>query len=113
MDENQVEGVIREGVGRLQDGVGGLAGDAEIQAKGKINQAAGVAQRAYGDIKDKASALAGDAQAKAQDVYGAADQFARQQPLAAVGIGVLIGFGLGMLVGAQVTSARRRTYFWR
>jgi uncharacterized protein YjbJ (UPF0337 family) len=113
MDENQVEGVIREGVGRLQDGVGGVAGDTKTQLKGKANEVAGAAQRTFGDIKDKAGDLAGSAGAKAQDLYGAADQFARQQPLASVGIGVLVGFGLGVLLGAQVLGQTRTVYFRR
>ncbi len=113
MDENQVEGVVKKGVGRLQDAAGGLTGDNEIQLKGKVNEAAGAVQQAYGDIKDKAVALANDAGAKAQDLYGSADQFAREQPLATLGIGVAIGFALGILVGAQISESSRPRYFRR
>ena len=71
------------------------------------------AQRAFGDIKDKAGELAGSAGAKAQDIYGAADQFAREQPLASIGIGALVAFGLGIVVGAQLAGQTRTVYFRR
>jgi uncharacterized protein YjbJ (UPF0337 family) len=113
MDKNQVEGVVREGVGRLQDGAGGLLGDNETQLKGKANEAAGAVQGAYGKLKDKTGDLVDQAQSKAQDIYGAAEQFARQQPLAAIGVGVGLGFGLGLLVGLLVSEQSRPTTIWR
>jgi len=113
MDSNQVEGVIREGVGRVQDGVGGLTGDAKVQLEGKGNQLAGAAQRTLGDLKDKAGELAGSAGAKAQDLYASADGFARERPLATLGFGVLLGIGLGIAVGAQLASQSRTVYFRR
>jgi len=81
MDENRFEGAARNIGGKMQDAVGGLTGDASTQARGKINQAAGQAQQAYGaavdDLKD----------------------FTTAQPitalLAAMGIGVVLGFILG------------------
>ncbi len=53
MDENEIEGAARELGGRVQDAVGGLTGDARIQAKGKWNQAAGSAQRTLGTAADE------------------------------------------------------------
>ena len=52
VDENEVEGTARDLGGKIQDAVGGLTGDTETQAQGKINQAAGQAQKAIGSLAD-------------------------------------------------------------
>ena len=52
VDENEVKGAAREFGGRVQDAIGGLAGDAKTQAEGKWNQAAGRAQRSFGSAID-------------------------------------------------------------
>jgi uncharacterized protein YjbJ (UPF0337 family) len=63
IDENEVEGTIRNVAGKVQDAAGGLTGDETLQAKGKLNQAAGNAQQTFGaaaeEIRDtvKASPL--------------------------------------------------------
>ncbi len=81
MDENRFEGAARNIGGKVQDAVGGLTGDAATQARGKINQAAGQAQQAYGAAVDDLK------------------EFTSNQPmtalLAAMGIGVVLGFILG------------------
>lgn len=53
VDENQFEGAARDFGGKIQDAVGGLTGDTEIQAKGKWNQAAGKAQKTFGDAAEE------------------------------------------------------------
>ena len=45
VDENEFEGAARDFGGKFQDAVGGLTGDASLQAKGKWNQAAGKEQK--------------------------------------------------------------------
>ncbi len=50
MTDERIEGVLRQGAGRVQDAVGGLTGDAKTQAKGKLNQAAGALQDTYGQV---------------------------------------------------------------
>ncbi len=77
MDENRVEGGLRQAGGRLQDAVGGLTGDAATQIRGKANQAAGYAQRAYGNTIDGARDFAVDSPATAL--------------LTAGGVGLLLG----------------------
>ena len=52
VDANEIKGAAREFGGRVQDAVGGLAGDAKTQAEGKWNQAAGHAQRSFGSAVD-------------------------------------------------------------
>jgi len=53
VDENEFEGTARDFGGKIQDAVGGLTGDSEIQAKGKWNQAAGKAQKTFGEAADE------------------------------------------------------------
>jgi uncharacterized protein YjbJ (UPF0337 family) len=52
VDENEIKGAAREFGGRMQDALGGLAGDTKTQAEGKWNQAAGQAQRSFGNALD-------------------------------------------------------------
>jgi uncharacterized protein YjbJ (UPF0337 family) len=75
MNQNQFTGAARDAAGRVQDAVGGFAGDAETQVRGKINQARGQAESALGDATD----------------------MIREQPLVA-GLAILaIGYLLGRL----------------
>jgi uncharacterized protein YjbJ (UPF0337 family) len=53
VDENEVEGTIRNVAGKVQDAAGGLTGDESLQAKGKFNQAAGNAQQTFGAAADE------------------------------------------------------------
>jgi uncharacterized protein YjbJ (UPF0337 family) len=81
MDENRVEGVVRDIGGKLQDAAGGLTGDTATQVRGKFNQAAGQAQQVYGDTLDEVT------------------EFTKDQPLVALvtamGVGVILGFFMG------------------
>jgi len=83
MDENRVDGGFREAASRVQDAVGGLAGDAATQVRGKVNQAAGQTQRAYGQAVDEAR------------------DFTTENPAVAL----LATFGLGVVFGLLI--ARR------
>ena len=81
MNSDTIEGTARNFSGKVQDAAGGLMGDAATQLRGKADQVAGKAQDAYG-----------------QAVDGVRD-FAKDQPIgavvAAMGIGVALGFILG------------------
>jgi uncharacterized protein YjbJ (UPF0337 family) len=83
MDGNRVEGGFRDVAGKVQDAVGGLAGDAATQVRGKINQATGQAQKAYGQAVDEAR------------------DFTTENPAVAL----VATFGLGMALGLLI--ARR------
>lgn len=87
MDENQVDGAITEGVGKLKDAAGGLTGDASLQGEGKFDQLSGKAQRQFGDTIEEA-----------QDQIENVTSLIRERPLAAVGIAVGAGFLLGLLL---------------
>ena len=73
MDENRLDGAARALAGHAKDAVGGLTGDAKLQAEGKADQAVGQAQDAAGKMADTI----------------------REQPLTAL----LIAAGTGYLLG--------------
>ena len=54
MDENRVEGAVREYGGKFQEGVGNVPGDAKTRAEGAMNKAVGAAQQLYGQTADTA-----------------------------------------------------------
>jgi uncharacterized protein YjbJ (UPF0337 family) len=83
MDENRIEGGIRNVGGKLQDAAGGLTGDAATQARGKVNQAAGQAQQAYGQALDEAR------------------DFVLEQPITAVAVAVGFGIVIGLALGRR------------
>src|SRR5579859_4957456 len=91
---DRIEGAVREGLGRVQDGLGGLTGDARTQAKGKLNEAVGSLQSAYGRATEHAWEALDRTRDKAEAAYSDMDGYLRRQPL--VGLGV--GLGLGLLL---------------
>ena len=54
MDENRVEGTVRNVGGKVQEGFGRVTGDARTRAEGLANQGAGKAQDLYGQAADTA-----------------------------------------------------------
>lgn len=87
VDENEVKGAVTDGVGKLKDAAGGLTGDSSLQAEGKVDQLQGKVQQEYGDLLDQA-----------KDQLEEATSLVREQPLAAIGIAVGVGFLLGWVL---------------
>jgi uncharacterized protein YjbJ (UPF0337 family) len=90
VDENRIKGAAKDSIGKVEEAVGGLTGDSDTQASGKVRQAEGEAQNAYGRASDQA-------RRGSEKVV----QAAAEQPLAAFLITLAIGFFLGRM------SARR------
>ncbi|MGF6770496.1 uncharacterized protein YjbJ (UPF0337 family) [Paraburkholderia sp. GAS199] len=80
MNSNQFEGTVKDAAGKVQDAVGGLTGDVDLQAEGKVRQLAGKAQATYGDSVDHVA------------------EAARNNPIGALLIAVGVGFLLGKLI---------------
>ncbi|MFZ2066775.1 MAG: CsbD family protein [Xanthobacteraceae bacterium] len=88
MDENRIEGTVRNLGGKAQEQLGRATGDAESQAKGKLNQAIGAGQDLLGQAADAT-----------RETAGSLDQWLRRaietQPyttaIVALGIGWLFG----------------------
>ncbi len=96
MTDDRIKGAVRKGAGHVQDAVGGLTGDGETQAKGKVNEIAGSAQNAYGKVVGKAEDAYSVAQDKAQHLFEDVKEFVKAQPYAACGAALIIGIGLGL-----------------
>jgi len=79
MNNDQVEGTVRNVAGKIEDAAGVLAGDTEHQLTGKARQ------------------IAGAAQAKAGDVIDSARELAAERPIGTVLIAAGVAFVLGML----------------
>jgi uncharacterized protein YjbJ (UPF0337 family) len=54
MDENRLEGDVRNVGGKVQEGIGRATGDTKSKVEGALNQAAGTAQDLYGQGADVA-----------------------------------------------------------
>jgi uncharacterized protein YjbJ (UPF0337 family) len=54
MDENRIEGTMKNASGRVEEGVGRLTGDARTRTEGMAKQAVGRAQDLYGQTADAA-----------------------------------------------------------
>jgi uncharacterized protein YjbJ (UPF0337 family) len=54
MDENRLEGTVREYGGRFEEAAGTITGDTKTRAEGTMNEAAGAAQKLYGQTADTA-----------------------------------------------------------
>jgi len=108
MSDQQIEGLAREGVGRVKDSAGGLIGDARLQAKGKVDEAVGAVQRTFGDVQDQAGRLFGEAQARGVEARDEVDAFVRRSPWVAVAIAA----GIGIAAGLALKPSRRVYRIW-
>jgi len=104
MTDDRIIGAAREGIGHVQDGFGGLTGDARTQAQGKINEAKGAVQKSVGYAKDVAAEGFAQARDGAVDAYDQVDRFLRERPI----VGVGIGLALGALIGILISETRNR-----
>ncbi|MEZ0496339.1 CsbD family protein [Sphingomonas sp. IW22] len=90
MNENIVEGAVREMGGNVKKAVGDIAEDRELQAEGAGDAAGGRAQKSLGHL-----------QAAVEDTLAPAIDFARRQPLAALGIAAAAGAALFAAFGRK------------
>ena len=77
MDEQQINGGVDQGVGRVKEAAGALLGDLKIQAQGRAQQIRGQAESLYGDTMERITTATTERPAIALG--------------AALGIGVIIG----------------------
>ncbi len=77
MDEQQVNGGVNQGVGRVKEAAGALLGDIKIEAQGRAQQIRGQAESLYGDTLERITTATTEKPAVALG--------------AALGVGVIIG----------------------
>jgi uncharacterized protein YjbJ (UPF0337 family) len=99
MDENRIEGAVKEGIGRVQDAYGGAAGDLRAQTRGKAKELVGSAQNLYGRAADQARDAVGQMGDQARDLVDTAKMKIGEQPYAAVGVAAVAGLLLGLAMG--------------
>jgi uncharacterized protein YjbJ (UPF0337 family) len=61
MDKDRVEGPVKEGVGKVQEGWGRVTDQPDTQAEGQEKQAEGKLQEGWGETKDAARNVVRDA----------------------------------------------------
>jgi uncharacterized protein YjbJ (UPF0337 family) len=92
MTEERIEGNSTRLAGRLQEGFGALTGDGKLQVDGVIKQARGAAVDSYGRAVDALESNVGRLPTNLQSPAKQAVTFARDKPLATVGILAAVGF---------------------
>lgn len=80
MDENRIEGTVRNLAGRAEEALGAATGDHDTEARGAARRIAGQAQQTVGHAADEAR------------------DYVKDQPLTAL----LIAGGVGFLLGALI-----------
>ena len=88
MDENRVEGTVRNIGGKVQEQVGRVTGDAATQAKGKLNEALGAGQDLLGQAADATRGTA-----------SSLDQWLRQTVETQPYTTAIVALGIGWLLG--------------
>ena len=119
MNENNVEGGLKTGLGKLEGAAGNALGDSEMQAKGGAKQvegrtqdAVGSAQEAVGQVADQAKEAVSKVAGQAKEAYGrvsdqaravsdVVDPFVKEQPYAALGIAAAAGLLVGLLFAGR------------
>ena len=108
MSFDRIEGATREGMGHVQDGVGGLVGDRAIQAKGMLDEALGSAQDAYGQVKDGAQTALNQVAHRARSVSGDLQDFVNEQP--ALATIIALSESDGLMLGVLQLGGGRAIY---
>jgi uncharacterized protein YjbJ (UPF0337 family) len=98
MDENQVEGTIKDIGGKIKEGIGDLTGDTKTQASGAIDQMVGTAQRTYGKFKEQASGAGSTVADQLDEVSSYLGDTVAERPLTSLLVAGAIGYALAMLV---------------
>jgi uncharacterized protein YjbJ (UPF0337 family) len=88
MNEEMVEGALRQGIGAAERMAGQAMDDLELTLHGKVQELAGKVQSAYGQAKDTAAGT-----------IGGVDAFVTERPYLSAAIAVGIGMAVGFLMG--------------
>jgi uncharacterized protein YjbJ (UPF0337 family) len=84
MNEHRATETAQNLGGKIEEGIGRIAGDAQTQFKGQAKQVAGAAEDRYGQVKDAAAGFTDIVQRTIE-----------QQPYTAIAIAAAVGWLLG------------------
>ncbi len=119
MNEDHIEGAVKNGRGKAESLAGGALGDGDLEARGDAHQVEGRLQDAVGAVHEAIDKVAGRAKAaasqvnsqasdaydrvsrRAQDVAAKVDPFVEQQPYAALGVAAAAGLLAGLLLASR------------
>lgn len=93
LTQTKVEGILDEVKGKVKDGIGGLSGDAKLQAEGKFDQLSGMAQQEFADLYDEG-----------ETKLEAATAFVQDRPLISIVIATVVGMIVGGLLFGRKSS---------
>lgn len=96
MNQDRLEGTLRTGMGRAQEGLGDVTGSERQQSQGTREQLKGRAQQLYGDARDT--------------MRNATDQVSRnvvEHPVRSLLIASAVGWAAALITGRR---RRRRDY---
>jgi len=108
MTDDRIPGTVRNIGGKVQEGVGKVIGDAQIEAKGLMNQAAGTIQDAYGQALDSVAEGAEVVKQAAIEGHDFLKKFIEENPYTAT----VIAVGMGFFLGYAAHQPPRRRYWW-
>jgi uncharacterized protein YjbJ (UPF0337 family) len=111
MDANQVAGTAKNLTGKVEEGVGRVAGDVKTEVQGKVDQALGATQDLYGQARETAGQAVDAVENKAKETAAAVRQqaagFEQQlrssvdaRPLTTIAVALGIGWMLGRMFRA-------------
>ncbi len=88
MNEDILEGGLRQGLGAAEDMIGDATGDMSLRLRGKADQVIGRVQSAYGQAKDTAV-----------ETVDSVDAFVNERPYMTVAIAAVVGVAFGFMLG--------------
>ena len=83
MNEDQVQGEVKDVVGKVKETAGDVTGDGELQRSGLLDQLAGKLQKLFGTVKEEAQPAAEKAR-----------KFAKERPVASAAVAGVIGLAI-------------------
>jgi uncharacterized protein YjbJ (UPF0337 family) len=83
MNEDQVQGEVKDVGGKVEETAGDIAGDGELQRNGLLDQLAGKLQRLFGTVEREAKPVAEKAR-----------KLAKERPVASAAVAGVIGLAL-------------------
>lgn len=79
MDNDRVEGKVKDIKGRVKRQVGEWTGDDQLQSEGALDQAAGKTENAFGKVKDKVRDISDKIEDKFDDATDKVEDKARRR----------------------------------
>jgi uncharacterized protein YjbJ (UPF0337 family) len=97
MNEDRIAGTAKNVGGKVEEGLGRVAGDLKTQVEGAAQQIAGSAQDLYGQAKDTAANAAQAVRETASDAEDFIRKTIETRPYTVAAVALAIGFLIGRM----------------